>query len=398
MEPFPRYVHPLPEVTTATESLHSNGSSKAPETVVVAVTVQAELNDTSSPWIFGEVEDTVILPILLSLIALLCWTANLLLLYGVLSRPKLRSGFNLMLVNISVCDLIFISLCVPTAIINHATYGALLEPPGAQVCKFVHYVTFVTVYVAIYTMVVTCVFRFFGEYMSDKGKSVSYLSLGNGLLSCAVIWFAFIMSHINFLIQQDVAIFQEPFICIHSDTMMETAKLKTLWVTFLACAFLIPLVAVAVLSGIILTKRHPDEDRAAFPLNHRMALTEVLSTDTRTKRERTLLIMSATVVRTLCWVPIQIFVMVDVFGYTHSDELYRKAEMLSVCVAFLGSFMSPVVYYFASTEIKNCYRELFTKMGCSGCTPVNVEDQGSDMNETIMSIISDSSNHINYQA
>lgn len=401
MEPFPRYVHPLPGVTMVTETLIGNVTEKSttPAGVTIAI-ASGGMNETVSPWMFGRVEDTVILPIILSIITLWCWVGNALIIYSILSRRNMRDGFHLMLVNISICDLVFITVSVPTAIINHATYGALLEAPGAYVCKFVHYITFVTVYVAIYTTVVTCVFRFFGEYMSDKGKTVSYLSRGNALLSCVVIWIAFILSHLNFLIQQEVAIFQEPFICVHSDILMEPAKLRTLWVTFLSCGFLLPLLAVAIFSTIILLRHNQQEDQAAaYPLNHPRGLYhETLpNADSRTHRQRTMLIMCTAVARTLCWVPIQIFVMVDIFGYAQSDALYRKAEMLSVCVAFVGSCVNPIVYYFASMEIKNTLREMFSKMGCSGCEPVTTSDQGSDMNETIMSIISESSNHINYQ-
>lgn len=408
MEPFPRYVHPVIGVTmvttpenpqnVTTESPQENFGGKAQIEEITVVPVVAVNNETSSPWMFGQVEDTIILPLILAFIALWCWLGNVLVIYSLLKKNTTRNGFSLMLINICVGDLVFISFSAPTAIVNHATYGALLEAPGAHLCKFVHYITFLTVYVAIYTTVVTCVFRYFGEYMSDKGKTVSYLSRGNALLSCVVIWIAFALSHINFLIQKEVAIFQEPFICIHSDILMEPAKLRTLWVTFLTCGFLLPLTAVGILSAITLSKQSHSEDRAAYPLNtQRSIYSDNLHQDLRKNRQRTLLIMATAISRTFCWVPIQLFVLVDVFGYAQNDTLYRKAEMLSVCIAFVGSCVNPMLYYCISQEVKNSMRETFVQLGCTGCEPVTSEDQGSDMNETIMSIISESSNHINYQ-
>ena len=59
----------------------------------------------------------------------------------------------------ALCDLVFIAVTIPTAIINHASPGGGVPAPTEAVCKFVHYTMFVTVYVAIYTLVVTCVFR-----------------------------------------------------------------------------------------------------------------------------------------------------------------------------------------------------------------------------------------------
>ena len=105
--------------------------------------------------------------------------------------------------------------------------------------------------------------------------------------------------------------------------------------------------------------------------------------------------MAVMVLRTICWLPIQVFVMVDVFGMSELTELYRKAEMLGVCFAFVGASISPVVYNCCSHDFRIAYQEVFEAVGCK-CGDDRPEDDYSDMNETIMSIISDSSNHINY--
>ena len=347
--------------------------------------------NSSSPWIFGEAEDRVILPILLSLLALICLAGNGLVIFGTLAIRRMRTGSNLMLVNIAVSDLCFILFCVPTAIVNHATPWGLSDAPGINVCKFVHYSIFVTAYVSVYTLVVMCVFRFCSEFMVAKSNSL--LSRGNALVSCLVVWLAFLISHLNLLIAADGAIFQEPFICVHTEFLVDQAKLKTLWVTFMTCAFLLPLLSVCTLSGIVLHQqsrrrrgvatRHPDP---AYPTP---------AHELRSKRELTLVIMATLVVRALCWIPIQVFVMIDVFGMSQYTETYRKAEMLGVCFALAGSCVNPLIYKCASTDYRRAFHQVCFTLGCK-CSDDKLEDDNSDMNETIMSIISDSSNHINY--
>lgn len=389
-----------------------------------------------SVWIFGPTEDTVILPILLCIIVVLAFFGNLLVLISLIGIRRMRTGSNLMLVNLSVCDLAFTGVAIPTAILNHASPGGWVAAPTEQACKFVHYMVFVTAYVSVYTLVVSCVFRFFNEHVAARAAS-NLLSRGNALISCLVIWLAFALSHLNLLLQPEAPIFQQPFICLHSDAAPDQTRMRTMWVTFLTCAFLLPLLLVGALSAGILHRQRsrqcrchrnrrrqqqqhpPDPDlqlqqqrlhisngqhstvfdsppQQSPHCPHRRYADAASRVDLRTKQQMTVAVLAVTVLRTLCWLPVQAFVMVDVFGVTAPlTELYRKAEMLAVCCAFFGSCVNPVLYNCLCHDVRLAYQEVFEAVGCK-CGDEKTEDDYSDMNETIMSIISDSSNHINY--
>ncbi len=342
----------------------------------------------SSTWIFGATEDQIILPILLSLIGIVAIFVNFLTVFTILAFKRMRSGPNLMLLNISVSDLLFIAFCIPTSIMNHAVPREQGSQLTEGVCKFVHYIIFVTVYVGIYTLVISCVFRFFSEVLS--ARFMSLLSISNAVISSVVIWIAFLVSHLNLLMQEDTEIFQEPFICVHTDSLIDQTQMKTLWVTFLTCAFLLPLLTICLLSALIVHSQHRGRGRRRAPY-------ESDANDKRHKRDLTTVIMAAMVVRTLFWIPIQIFVMIDVFGVSEVTELYRKAEMIGVCCAFMGCCVNPVIYNCVSYDFRFSYQEVMACLFCKakGEKP-HYKDDGSDMNETIMSILSDSSNHINY--
>ena len=354
-------------------------------------------NFINTTWIFGPTEDKVILPLLLSLIALCAFLANGLVMFTILAYQRMRTGPNLMIMNIAVADVVFAAICIPTAIINHSLPGDDY-PVNVTICKFVHYVIFVTIYVGIYTLVVTCIFRFFAEFLSTKFYQL--LSKTNAVVSSLVVWIAFSVSNLNFVMQQDTAIFQEPFICIQTEAMVDQTKMRTLWVTFLTCAFLLPLITILILSAVTIhmqaKSNTPSRDRLS---NNKSANA---SNDARTQRELTTMVMASMVVRTVCWLPIQIFVMVDIFGVVGVTELYRKAEMLAVCCALGGSCVSALVYSCVSNDFRLGFQEttscLFTKKGepAEKMPPDYKVREDVEVNETIMSILTDSSNHINY--
>jgi len=178
--------------------------------------------------------------------------------------------------------------------------------------------------------------------------------------------------------------------------------------------------------------------------------------DSTSRRELTIVVLAATVVRCLCWVPIQIFMLVDIFTESSTAEypdrrgggsamrgskdvvdmdVYRQVEQFTICFAYAAACINPFIYNCACAEFRRvnirmlsaccpCFRrkdrlrqgdnrtagqglmsgrpaspgELLSSKPVGAAT----EEAGGmglrlgDMNETIMSIISDSSNRINY--
>lgn len=271
----------------------------------------------------------------------------------------------------------------------------------------------------------------------------------------------------------------------------ESARAKTLWTTFLACAFLLPLTIVCALSAAVLRyqrhrRDHHEEDLGASPrrlpgqtsssTRHGAGLprgevetTQNLDNDGRRQRELTVVVMASTVLRTTCWLPLQIFVLADVFAPPPPEpemetpaaagaegEYRRKWELFCVCAALAGSCLSLPLLRVASSECRDAFRLVLhhpcrrrrrrrvtgnqrssaeavrryrTEPPSShrhlhspaatmmprqlSCQPDDLHDfdpgrpkhlslppngrlSMPDVNETILSIISDSSNHINY--
>ena len=453
-------------------------------------------DEVSVGWIFDETTDTVLVPLLLSVIGLFAVVSNLVVLSTFVGMRRMRSGPNLLLSNLAVADLAIIAAAVPTAVVSRLL-GVLAVSP--QACRFVHYVIFVGVYVSMYTLVVVCVFGFFGELLRGAGSRGKYsdarrgtdladggtsmpLTVCSAVVSSVVIWAAFAASHLSFVLQADVvglAAFEEPLICVYGASGVsedgESTRARTLWITFLACAFLLPLTIVCALSGVVLRfqrRRHRHDvgrgEVTSTGCGREVETSQNLDNDGRAQRELTVIVMASTVVRTICWLPLQIFVLTDVFGpepetqtpgtkmpteaemeMSDAETAYRrKWELFCVCVALTGSCLSLPLLHILSTECRHSFR-LVLRRRCHGsgetenhhnltaarrlqmepgppCSPSltaamlhrqhsyqpgNEFDVGRprhlslppggrlsvpDVNETILSIISDSSNHINY--
>jgi hypothetical protein len=406
-------------------------------------------------WILGEWEDAILLPVVLSVIGLCAIIGNALLLFTMAGLRRMRSGPNLMLANVALADIVFVAVTVPTAVVNHATksrrsvYGDD-EVIGPRVCRFVYYVIFVTVYVTVYTLVVSSVFRFFGELMRGSGRilggnakitamtrgsskspidgcgqsgivataasaggggsgGVSHpvpLSPCSAAVSCAVVWVAFAASHLTFVVQTDItglAAFEKPVICVYSPpggspgaagdsgSGADQSRVRTLWITFLACAFLLPLTIVCCTSAAVLRMQrravhgkrrlHMDDDDPCRQLGpasdvsgigcsavEESTILQNMNNDGRAKREMTTIIMVAAVARAICWLPLQIFVLIDVFGPEPEPEatadVYRKAEMFGVCMALVGACVGPPIYRLSSREFRDAFRLVIRRICC----------------------------------
>ena len=388
--------------------------------------------------------DSFLFPVVMSVLGSLALAGNLLVLVAFIAFRRMRTGRNLMLANVSVSDIIFVAFTVPTAIFNHVTSGDSVTTSaddsglvvGFRFCRLVHYIVFVSLYVAIYTLVVASIFRFFGEFFSvDKSSGVEDdpevdpvvrrgdrtgpLTLCNAAVSCVVIWAAFFASHVNLLLQKNgPGSFQKPIICRHTpspdDGTFDGSKFRTLWLTFLACAFLLPLTVVSCLSAITLRRQNREPGPRSVKANGNgdcespYESRQNHSNDRReTGRDLTVLIMAATVARALCWLPVQAFLLIDAFGSLDFGPIYRKTEVLGVCFALAGTCINPLIYHCTLLDFKLAYGRILGRVCCrchrakrqrAIAAPASgaLRRKPSDMNETIMSIISDSSNRINY--
>ncbi|ESO06275.1 hypothetical protein HELRODRAFT_188312 [Helobdella robusta] len=541
-------------------------------------------NAEQNAWVF-------LSTILLSLTSLL---GNSLTLIAFLSWRQLRTGQNILLCNVAFADIIFTICSFIPAIITHnhvpgEEANESINPvsilkeninnknsvinnldghhQNEVMCRGIHYLLSVTLYVAIYSPVAACVFRFFAETLrnglrcarnrrrknktryslaqqpqhsyqqnnngyinnniADNNYTDNILTVCNSIISCAVIWSAFFLSNINLLqnlttnpnnLMSSTSIIglHQSFICndiymasiqqhhlqkeinlpsmVYQQhlsqqqillqeqqhryrqmqilneqhdvlTMNTSTRLRTLWLIFLICAFLVPLAIISILSGVLLFRLHcrppptrnpladviPRDTVTSYSTSGAAALSEYAATMT-SQRDNIILIMAVSVSRSLCWLPVQICLLLDVFGPNSENNrwssFHMNVELLGTSFALLGCSLDPIIYYFTSADFRRsllrtsrrlCRRDkgpkhlalerlsqarnqrnqnerssinngdiggVYERCGSgSSKRPTDnfdpkynslLKNSEAEANETILSIISDSSNRINY--
>jgi len=99
----------------------------------------------------------VTVPTVFGVIILVGLLGNLLVVGVTLSRHKMWTTVNLLLLNLAVTDVIFLLVCVPFMAYHYAADTWLI---GDGVCKLSQFFLYVTVYVTVYTLVAIAVIRY----------------------------------------------------------------------------------------------------------------------------------------------------------------------------------------------------------------------------------------------
>lgn len=115
--------------------------------------------DTVKPmvsWCFG-------------LIGVTGFVGNILVILVVLLNSQMRSTTNILILNLSTADLLFVVFCIP---FTAADYVMRIWPFGEIWCKTVQYMIVVTVHTSIYTLVLMSLDRFLAVVYPIASRSI----------------------------------------------------------------------------------------------------------------------------------------------------------------------------------------------------------------------------------
>lgn len=93
---------------------------------------------------------SIVVPIIFSIIALVGFVGNLLVVLTVACNVQMRNTTNILIFNLSLADLLFVIFCIPFTAVD---YTLERWPFGEIWCQCVQYLIFVTAYISIYTLV-----------------------------------------------------------------------------------------------------------------------------------------------------------------------------------------------------------------------------------------------------
>jgi len=106
---------------------------------------------------FEHVLNDITVPILFNFISLVGVLGNALVIYVIVTRARMRTNTNLLLLNVAVGDLVFVVFVPPLTAYQFATSN---WPFGDFACRLMHYVVNVIAYVTVYTLVLVAALRY----------------------------------------------------------------------------------------------------------------------------------------------------------------------------------------------------------------------------------------------
>lgn len=314
----------------------------------------SELNDPADPeeasahFEFALYHVTI--PILFGLISCCGVTGNALVIYVIVSRRRMRTVINILLLNLALADLCFALVIPPSTAYVLATDQWLL---GDVTCRMMHYLVNVTAYVTVYTLVLISINRYMTIVHSLSTVRFRTRPVTVGLI--VGVWV--LMGMLNV-----------PVLTIYGSKRLDSGTYdcdlhdfesgRRLFSTFFVFAYLYPLLVIAVFSARILLSisSHP----AAAPEMRRRCLRSH-----RRKRQISRMLIVVVVVFALLWLPVHVHLLVAFWGSLPTNELYQAVTILWYCLAYVNSCVNPLIYNRTSKDFRSAFRETLPRCLCS---------------------------------
>ena len=299
-------------------------------------------------------------PILFGLITSIGIIGNSIVAFIILSKPHMRTTINLSLLNLALCDLTFLTVCVPFMAYHYAADNWLM---GDVMCKLLQFLLYVTVYVTVYTLVLISALRFASVVHFSTTSHIR--TKRNIIVFISIIWAIMLMGNTPILFVYRVkAIYLPPpdetqpyYYCA-----VESVNIgRSIFMCFFFLAYLFPLAAIMSLYLSILrylkrkrseSFRHSNTPRGCNgPCVHAAERTS----------HATRIVIIVVVVFGMCWLPLHLHLLNTYYGKLPEHYLYQVFRMLCHCFAYANSCMNPFIYHYASKDFRQAFDDIWAK-------------------------------------
>ena len=301
---------------------------------------------SESPAAFEKVV-AVVVPIIFGLIAVLGFCGNLLVIIVVVSNKQMRNTTNLLIINLAVADLLFIVICVP---FTAAGYAMPTWPFGTVFCKIYQYMINVTAYASVYTLVLMSLDRYLAVVHAISSMTIR--TERNAYVVIILSWVAIMGLNTPILFQYELLIYvfhgEERSACLNIRLIQDPQEGKIFYGCFFAFSYVIPLTLVCILYGFMLNRLL----YGGVPRGNQSA--ESL----RSKKRVTRMVVMVVLIFALCWLPIQLILMIQYFGKYPESTVFVGIQIASNCIAYMNSCVNPLLYAFLSDNFRKSFRKL----------------------------------------
>lgn len=290
----------------------------------------------------------VVVPCIFSLFIAVGFIGNLLVITVVITNKQMRNTTNILILSLAIADLMFIVFCVP---FTATGYVVPKWPFGDVWCKLTNYMTYVCAYASVYTLVLMSLDRYLA--VVHPIRSMSIRTVLYATLMVSFTWGAILVANIPIVFQ--FGIFNYTYYgedrrkCLNIAARSQPSVEKYFFGFFFGFGYAIPLILVCILYGLLLKR-----------LLYNVAPRRGQSSDSgsRVKRRVTRMAIIVVAIFAVCWLPIQVALLVQHFSEPTFNIFFIGFQMAGNCLAYMNSCVNPILYAFLSENFRKGFRKL----------------------------------------
>lgn len=300
-------------------------------------------------------------PGIFSVFTLVGIAGNGLVIYVIVSNPRMRSVTNLLLLNLAGADVAFLFFCGPfTAYKYYAQNWSFGDLP----CQMVQYLLYVSAYVTIYTLVAISVHRYVIISKSSSTTSMAFRSKNNAVVFIFGLWLVVLVANIPTL-----TIHKIKEIEIYRYCGIEANSIKPLFLTFFVFGYAVPLSIICLLYVLIIRYLH-SQKLGTLDQQH--------AKDRKSRTERVIVLVI--VVFGIAWLPHHVNSLVAAFGSLPKVDFYEILRVVWNCMMYGNSCINPFIYNCVSEEFRTGFRQAIgchclRKQGKHRCQSIERRDE-----------------------
>lgn len=278
---------------------------------------------------------------------------------------KLNNVTNCFIVNLAITDIVFLSFCMPLLVVQYTLEHWYFN----QIfCKLLNFISYVSVLVTVQTLVVMTIDRYiyivhpFENIKWRKPKTVFLLSLIIWLLSC-ILASPF---YYHYGLRSDI---HNQCVLLTDDNLQRQFRIYTV-----TLYYFIPLIIILICYTRLLYYVYSKEKKL-IPKNKSNAVQW-----SKKRRAVTRMIAIVTLVFSLCWLPLTLFIMLANMFENKTAILYYF-KMIAHSFAYLNSAVNPLIYAFLNRSFRHNCGNMLSKPACSLCYRQNYQQRQHKISE-----------------
>ena len=278
---------------------------------------------------------TIVVPIIFAFIILIGIIGNSLVIYVVLTTPKLRTSTNNYLLNLAISDITVLTICVPFQAYKYAAWSWDM---GDVWCKIIQYLLYVTIYVTIWTLVSIAGIRYV-ILVHTSSRLNKYVLENRSIHICIGLWVVILLVNIPTLLTHQVNKVENYTYC----GVVKGDSTKYMFISFFICAYVLPLCLICLFYLMVIHHLHINSTNTyVCKKNYTFRVSK--------------LVIIVVMVFSACWLPFHVHSLVSLYGNIPKGKWYEVFRIVWHCLIYGNSLVNPLIYNFASNDFRQGFK------------------------------------------